>query len=139
MSPSRREQVYNNLDQLREALGDDNRWFAGLCLGHCPIQDEAVDYYWAHGGPEGHRQRMETMQFMPLDLPTDEEQLFDELDKIKEALGDDNRWFAGLCLGHRPTDEEAIEYYRTHGGPEGHQWRKEAKKRRPVDQAPSAS
>ena len=136
MSPSHKEQVYNNLDQLREALGDDNRWFTGLCLGHCPTEDEAVWHYMTHGGREGHRLRLAAKQNMPPEILTDEETLFDELDETREALGDNNRWFAGLCLGHHPSDEEAIKYYREHGGPEGHQWRKEAKKRMPADKAP---
>jgi|GEM_PF-1906433 len=38
--------------------------------------------------------------------------------QIEETLGDDNKYFAGLELGHSPTKEEAAQHYVTHGGPE---------------------
>lgn len=49
---------------------------------------------------------------------TEEELLFDNRQQIKEALSDENKWFAGECLGHSPTDEEAILHYILHGGSE---------------------
>ncbi len=48
----------NNLEQLVEAYGDDNRYYAGLSLGHAPTQKEALEYYLGHGGATGHRARM---------------------------------------------------------------------------------
>jgi len=72
VSPSHDDLAKNNREQLEEALGPDNRWFAGLCLGHCPSDDEAVWYYISHGGAEGHRKRMEAKQHMPPDQPPKE-------------------------------------------------------------------
>lgn len=43
--------------QLREALADDNRYYAGLKLGHQPSAEEAVLYYINNGGADDFRHR----------------------------------------------------------------------------------
>ena len=52
------ELVINNLEQLVEAYGDDNRYFTGLALGHPPNEKEAIEYYLTNGGAVGHRERL---------------------------------------------------------------------------------
>ena len=51
--------VINNLEQLVEAYGDDNRHFAGEGFHHSPTQEQAWEYYETHGGTVGHRERVE--------------------------------------------------------------------------------
>lgn len=53
------ELVENNRHQVAEALGPDNRWFAGEYFGRQATDRECVLYYIGHGGAEGHRLRME--------------------------------------------------------------------------------
>lgn len=48
----------NNRRQITEALGSDNRWFAGQHLGHEPTDEEAMWWYINNGGAEGHRRRV---------------------------------------------------------------------------------
>ena len=45
------------------------------------------------------------------------------VNQIAEALGADNRWFAGETLGREPTDEEAIRHWIAHGGASDWRWR----------------
>ena len=41
------------------------------------------------------------------------------LEQVKEALGDDNRWFCSQYYGYKVTDPEILlEYYIKHGGAE---------------------
>ena len=56
----RLQQRVDILEQEVEALGDDNRYFAGLALGHCPTQKEAVEFYCdpENEGAKGHRKRV---------------------------------------------------------------------------------
>ena len=50
----------DTLEQEVEALGDDNRYFAGQVLGHCPTEKEAVEFYCdpENEGAKGHRERV---------------------------------------------------------------------------------
>jgi len=50
------------LEQLVEALSDDNRWFAAQHYSRAVTEDEAISYYLAHGGPEGFAERMQKHQ-----------------------------------------------------------------------------
>ncbi len=54
------KQMVDLLEQVVEALGDDNRYFAGLVLGHSPDQKEALEFYCdpRNEGAKGHRQRV---------------------------------------------------------------------------------
>ena len=49
-----------NLEQIREAFGDDNRLYASLDL-HIPLGEvteaKAYKHYDEHGGTDGYRQR----------------------------------------------------------------------------------
>lgn len=36
--------------------------------------------------------------------------------ELEQALGPDNKWFAGEKLGHSPTENEAITHFINHGG-----------------------
>jgi len=47
------------LEQVVEALGDANRWFASEHYGHPVTAEEAMKYYLDHGGPEGFARRIE--------------------------------------------------------------------------------
>jgi len=46
-----------NQAQIAEALGEFNKYVAGLALGHDPTPDEAVFHYVVHGGPEDWERR----------------------------------------------------------------------------------
>ncbi len=50
--------LVRNLQQAKEALGDDNRLFAYQADGKYPNEERAVIYYLEHGGPEGFAARM---------------------------------------------------------------------------------
>jgi hypothetical protein len=47
----------NNQEQIAEMLGHDNKYYAGLALGHDPSPDEAARHYVEHGGCANFRQR----------------------------------------------------------------------------------
>ena len=55
-----RDLTEENRRQIEEALGPDNRWFAGQHLGHPPTDEEAIWWYINNGGAAGHRARMES-------------------------------------------------------------------------------
>jgi len=46
-----------NRAQVIDALGDLNKYYAGLKLGHSPSRQEAIDYFMTHGGPEAWYKR----------------------------------------------------------------------------------
>lgn len=46
-------------EQIREMLGEVNRWFAGEALHRPPSDSEAVMYYIEHGGAVDFRRRWE--------------------------------------------------------------------------------
>lgn len=59
MSESKRQALErNNQDQIREALGDDNRYYANRHYGRDATDEELLFYYISHGGATGHRDRM---------------------------------------------------------------------------------
>lgn len=45
--------------------------------------------------------------------------------QLNEMLGPVNRYFAGIALGHSPSDEEAIWHYLHNGGPENFRQRRQ--------------
>lgn len=46
-----------NENQIKDALSPENKWYAGEQLGHSPNDDEAMDYWLSHGGPEHFAQK----------------------------------------------------------------------------------
>ncbi|MFA6098083.1 MAG: hypothetical protein WCV50_04765 [Patescibacteria group bacterium] len=62
--PTAKEVLDNNLHQIEEALGDDNRYFANQYYQehfsrNTENDTEVILYYINNGGAKGHRQRME--------------------------------------------------------------------------------
>ncbi len=43
--------------QIEEALGPENRWYAGEKLGRSPTESEAILYYIENGGAESFSKR----------------------------------------------------------------------------------
>ncbi|MBI2482073.1 MAG: hypothetical protein HYV76_00690 [Candidatus Vogelbacteria bacterium] len=48
--------------QKREALGPENRWFAGIALQHPPSDNEAVMHFIRNGGATDFANRFENNQ-----------------------------------------------------------------------------
>lgn len=64
MSSKTKKKVATNVDlfltlQMREMLGDLNRYYASLVLGHPPNDSEAVMHYIFNGGAVDFRRRHE--------------------------------------------------------------------------------
>ena len=57
---SERELALDNCEQIKEALSDENKWFAGERLGRTPTDEEAILHYILYGGSKKYRTRKMT-------------------------------------------------------------------------------